>query len=76
MGRIRDGAGLRKNRLTQLVDLIMTQHQEPDWDEVRFIGMFMLKTGLTRRKALEYLDDLEYIGHIERKDGRITYLLE
>ena len=76
MSRNRDGAATRKERIDYLVDLIARHHEEPYWDEARFIGNLMRKTGLTRKKAVEYLEDVEYMGYIERCDGKIKYLLD
>lgn len=69
MSRIRDGAEIRRLRITKLLDLI---EKNGDLPERKIKGLFLLQTGLTSRKIDEYIDDLERSDLIERKDGKLS----
>lgn len=69
MGRIRDGAEIRKERLKELMNLI--QHN-PDLDEKRIKGIYMLKTGLTMNKIDEHVDELVIAGIVIRENGKLS----
>jgi predicted transcriptional regulator len=69
----RDGASTRKDRLQLMMDLI-TKHQN-QMSENKIKGIFMLQTGLTRRKIDEYFQDLIDVEVIERRNGNVRMLI-
>lgn len=73
MSRFRDGAEIRKKRVDMLINIIERNY---DVHESKVKALFMRQTGLTLKRINEYLEELEIVGIIERKDDRITYLLD
>jgi hypothetical protein len=66
---LKDGAAVRQERLKLLMGLI--EKNQDTMTEKKMKGIFMLKTGLTRRKIDEYFEDLVDVEIIERKNGKV-----
>ena len=65
---LKDGAAVRQERLNLLMDLI--EHNQDTMTEKKMKGIFMLKTGLTRRKIDEYFIDFSFFSkHQTFSDG-------
>lgn len=69
----RDGASVRKERLSQLIELIQNHQDEDGWTRNRITGVFMLQTGLKPERINEYINQLIELGIIRQENERLFY---
>ena len=69
----RDGAEIRRERLQILLNLVESNENNPNMTERRIKAIFMLRTGLTRRKIDEYVEDVISTGFVKRDGEYLLY---
>jgi len=67
MNEIRDGAETRRLRLQKLVEIIKAN---PESEQKRVSALFMLQTGLTKRRIEEYIEELQNAESIRIENGK------
>ena len=69
MSKIKDGAAIRRERITMLLDIIT---RNPEVLENKVKGLFMLRTGLTIRTITEMIEDLIMAEILKREGDKLS----
>jgi len=69
----KDGAGVRRERVNILLDLI---EANPEATEYKLMGLFTLKTGLSKRAMESYIEELILFEVLKREGNRLSSLLK